>query len=71
MDKATQTREERQAQLERIADKLLNRIESGQCSASEREKLVRSYDAIDRALQRYYATTGKDSEPQVIIIDDV
>lgn len=56
-----QTLEERQAQLERIADKILSRIESGQCNAAERERLVRSYDAIDRIIQRHYFSETDDT----------
>lgn len=57
--KRTQDRFQRHEQLERIADKLLNRIESGQCNAAERERLIRSYEDIDRILQSHKDENSK------------
>lgn len=63
-----QTAEERYSQLKQIADKLLNRIQYGACSPSERTQLLRQYDLIDRILQRHNAVDG---EPDFSILDNI
>lgn len=67
-ERKPQTIEERRAQLERIADKMLMRIEAGQCTASEREKLIRSYEAIDRILSRHNADIGAEDDPLLQVL---
>lgn len=57
------TRQEREAQLERIAEKLLRSIESGQYSASDRAKLIKGYAIIDRLLQGYQAGIDPTDDP--------
>lgn len=59
-----QTAEERAAQLKRIADLILYRIERGACLPSERTQLLRQYDLIDRMLQRHNA--GGDVESPLL-----
>lgn len=44
--------EERRSRLLMIRDKLLTQIESGKISSSERINLIKSYDAIDRIIER-------------------
>lgn len=63
---APQTAEERHAQLVRIADRILNRIQYGACSPSERTQLLREYDLIDRILQRHNAG---ETEPDFTLLD--
>ena len=57
-----QTAAERHTQLCRIADALLIAIERGRCSTVERGQLIRSYETIDRILQRHESGSADDSE---------
>lgn len=65
-DSTPQTAEERASQLRQIADRILNRIQYGACSPSERTQLLRQYDLIDRILQRHNAGGG---EPDFTLLD--
>lgn len=53
--------EERYSQLLTIADKLLYQIHYGQCTSSERSRLIKQYDAVDRILQRH--KTSAEAQP--------
>ena len=63
-ERKPQTAEQRHAQLCRIADALLMRIEHGDMKPAERTQLIRSYEAIDRILQMH----GGNGEHMPVII---
>lgn len=46
------TPEERNRQLSQMADRILYRMQYGQCTEKERTELIKQYDLLDRILQR-------------------
>ena len=49
-ERRPQTLKERRAQLLRVADNLLYRMEFGEINSAERAQLIRSYEDIERTL---------------------
>jgi len=60
--------EERYTQLLTIADALLHQIHYGQLTASERSRLIKQYDEVDRILQRH--KTGSEAAPDFTALNE-